>query len=94
MLGLIVVVVVLEVVVVVTWVVVVVLVVVVVVEVAAAQIAANRSAVGMFVVTGDGGGVEFDSMISFLKGGDIEVLFTLLSAFLILSCVLAVGNGV
>ena len=84
MLGLIVVVVFMEVLVVVIWVVGVVLVVVMVVEVAAAQIAASRSAVGMFVDTGGGGGVEFDSIISFLKRGDIEVLFTLL----------AVGNGV
>ena len=86
MLGLIVVVVFLEVVTVV-WVVVVAWVVVVVVEVAAAQMAASRSAVGMFVDTGGGAGVElgamelFDSLISFLKGGDVEVLFTLLCTF-------------
>ena len=68
LLDLIVVVLFLAVVVVVIWVVVVVLVVVVLVEVAEAQIAARRSAVGMFVETGaGGGGVEFDSILSILK---------------------------
>ena len=60
----------------VVWVVGVVVVVVVVVEVAAAQMAANRSAVGMFVVTGGGASVELAAM-SFLKRGRIEVLCTL-----------------
>ena len=53
----------------------VVVVVVVVVEVAAAQMAANRSAVGMFVVTGGGASVELAAM-SFLKRGRIEVFCT------------------
>ena len=69
-------------VVVVLWVVAVVLVVVVVlvVEVAAAHMAAKRSAVGMFVLTGGAGGVELGtielavSMIAFVKGEDVEVL--------------------
>ena len=54
----------------------VVVVVVVVVEVAADQMAANRSAVGMFVVTGGGASVEL-AALSFLKRGRIEVLCTL-----------------
>ena len=89
-------------VVVVLWVVAVVLVVVVVlvVEVAAAHMAAKRSAVGMFVLTGGAGGVElgtfglFVSMIAFVKGEDVEVLCALLYAFLGITCVFDVGNGV
>ena len=72
----------------VAWVVAVVLVVVVlVVDVAAAQMAAKRSAVGMFVVTdGVGAGVGlgelFVSMIAFVKGEDVDVLSRMLYAFL------------
>ena len=82
------------------WVVAVVLVVVVlVVDVAAAQMAAKRFAVGMFVVTdGAGAGEElgelFVSMIAFVKGEDVDVLCALLFAFLGIICVLVIGNGV
>ena len=84
----------------VVWVVAVVLVVVVlVVDVAAAQMAAKRFAVGMFVVTdGAGAGEELGelsvSMIAFVKGEDVDFLCALLFAFLGIICVLVIGKGV